>query len=335
MKKFSIHAVRNVFAFVIALGLGYVAYTVNPISVTGPNAEAGTVDNISGWAWSKGTGANTYSITGTADAPASGVYTAGSNPGLGWISFNSTSDNATVPYGVNLTTTNKASGGIGSFSGQAWSGNNPDTSSNPTGVGWISFDRSITGSPLSAWGDPGASQTDTPLAYVNWSTGKVYGWARAISACKDNRWDGIKCTSYLYGDTAGGWDGWIKLSDPSWPDGVIISGNKFSGLAWGGEVMGWIDFAPKVNGVYVGVRLAGASCTEASVNSGGTWGTCVANKVCASGDAGTTFSNEPGIKTGLCSATDGGGETIATCNTAVLVCPTAAPSTGKKKFWQF
>lgn len=90
IKTFSIHAVRNVFAFFIALGLSYVAYTVNPTSVAPTKVEAGAADNVSGYAWSEN---------------------------IGWISFNNTSDGAATSYGVNVNTT------TGDLSGNAWSEN--------------------------------------------------------------------------------------------------------------------------------------------------------------------------------------------------------------------
>ncbi|MDO8603968.1 MAG: hypothetical protein Q7K40_00960 [bacterium] len=316
MKTFSIHAVRNLFAFVIALGLGYIAYTVNPTSITGPKAEAGTDDNISGWAYSQGGG-----------TMLNDPFT-----GIGWISFNSTNEGSSYTgssYGVNLSTTKKSTGGTGNFSGYAHSEN----------IGWVSFNRSDTGNPPGGPFNSGSGH----IAQVDWSTGKVTGWARALSGCENIPPDpaATPCVTAGSGpgNNSGGWDGWIKLSkdspDLGVPYGVVFSGNKFSGLAWGGEVVGWIDFGPKVNGIDIGVKLAGQSCTEAQVTSAGTWGTCAPSKTCAVGDEGKTFTNQSGIRTGLCSAADGGGEVVVTCNTATLICPAAGASTGKTKFWQF
>lgn len=152
---------------------------------------------------------------------------------IGWISFNDTNDNSPTSYGVNVDVTNRATGGTGDFSGYAWSQN----------IGWVSFNRVDTGTP------PGApfNGTSGPIAQVNWSTGAVTGWARALS--------GVGST--------GGWDGWIKLAkDPSDTGalyGVRNSGNDFVGFAWGADVAGWIDFAPTVNSVSYGVKVAATS----------------------------------------------------------------------------
>lgn len=257
MKTFSTHLVRNVLAFVVVTSIAYGMYLSSPSTFDASKVEAGAGQNVSGWAWSEGTG------SGLADNPA-GPYTAGSNPGVGWISFNSsdcdTDKNGKTDIGAcggNNTTTVAtdygvdvnpiASTGLGIFSGNAWAPNDPDSSGNPTGIGWISFNRTTTGTPTFAWGDPGLAKPGTPLAYVEWTTGKVYGWARAIVACKDTSWNGASCTSPNAGDKAGGWDGWIKLSGTA-TDGsvygvVINSDGTFSGKAWGGDVIGWIDFA--------------------------------------------------------------------------------------------
>jgi len=110
----------------------------------------------------------------------------------------------------------QANPATGVLSGYAWSPN----------VGWISFDRAVTGAP------PAVSGSDPPDADVCVDLGTeclaridmtpdgdvcggalydVCGWARAISACQNDLWDGTKCTGDGAGDLAGGWDGWIKL----------------------------------------------------------------------------------------------------------------------------
>ena len=275
IKTFSIHSVRNVFAFFIALGIGYVAYTVNPTTVAPTKVEAGTSQNISGWAWSKGAG-----ISGD------------QNTGIGWISFNSTNETgASLDYGVNVNTSAKATGGAGLFSGRAWSEN----------VGWISFNQSeLTGCP-----------TSPCKAEVNWSTGSVTGWARVMLSASDYT----------------GWDGWISLSGMTTeatpkPYGVKISGNKFSGYAWGSDVIGWVDFAPVIGGISVGVQVAAPPCTATDVPAG-SWGTCTPLNQCPT-------TSTAGIQVGVC---PGGGTVTRSCS-APQTCP--APSAGTKpKFWQF
>lgn len=141
---------------------------------------------------------------------------------IGWISFSCANDSscATSPYGVTVDSD------TGYFSGNAWSEN----------IGWISFDRASTSNPPAAPFDSGVG----PIAQVDWSTGNVTGWARALSACQDSLVDGLgNCTGSGAGDAAGGWDGWIRLSDetdPSWAgNGVKILADKFSGYAWSGN----------------------------------------------------------------------------------------------------
>ena len=203
------HITPRTTALLLVFALACAAYSVNLNPFRALPAQAGTNENVSGYAWSEN---------------------------IGWISFNSTNDGSAVSYGVNLDTTNKTSGGIGNFSGNAWSEN----------IGWISFNRLDTGTPPFA---PFSGATG-PIAQVDWATGKVTGWARALSGV----------------GSVGGWDGWIKLSDDTvggWSgNGVRISGNRFAGYAWGGGdtatgagVVGWIDFAPTVGGASVGVQI--------------------------------------------------------------------------------
>ncbi len=195
---------------------------------------AGTGDNVSGWAWSDN---------------------------IGWISFNSIncdgdgdglSDGLTadcpvvgtpIPnYGVNidLKTT-------GDFSGFAWSDN----------IGWISFNRTDTGNPPEAPFNTAVS-TD-PIARLDGASGEVTGWARALS--------GISATN--------GYDGWIKLSGvatdvDSSPYGVTLNNEFFNGFAWGGDVIGWVDFnfngLNDSNGVIIGgpITSAGIECSNGS-----------------------------------------------------------------------
>jgi hypothetical protein len=145
-------------------------------------------DNLSGFAWSSN---------------------------IGWISFNCTNTGTctTSSYGVNVDDSQKDVGGTGDFLGYAWSSN----------IGWISFNRSDTGNPPGAPFNSGSG----PIAQIDWSTGAMTGWVRALSA------DG------------NGWDGWIKLSGTATDGssyGLSLNGNDFSGYAWGSDVVGWISF---------------------------------------------------------------------------------------------
>ena len=238
MKIFTIHAFRNVFAVVIALGIGYVAYTVNPKSVEIPKAQAAATA-LTGYAWSDT---------------------------VGWISFNCTDDSScgTSNYSVKLDPS------TGNFSGQAWS-SAPDTNTPPQGgVGWISFDRAVTGNPPGAPYQTGISSD--PIAKVDTITGSVTGWARALAGCEVTPGVPVtSCASTSAGAAAGGWDGWIKLN------GVTVDpAGKFSGYAWGGAdttspsgdctpggvcVIGWIKFAASSN---IPADSDGAACSGVS-----------------------------------------------------------------------
>jgi len=192
-------------------------------------SRAGAGHNIFGWAWSSTIGWISLNDL-NCDVDGDGKYNDGGLNGC------PNDDSDVFPYGVNVDL-NLASLTFEEISGQAWSEN----------IGWISFDRALTGAP------PGAPYVaDAFIAKVDNGTGKLYGWARALSACQDDFWDGTKCTSNEAGNKSGGWDGWIKLrKDPTdgGPDyGVSLNGNSFTGWAWGGgtnaeeAVIGWISF---------------------------------------------------------------------------------------------
>lgn len=315
-------SIRNVLAVVIVGVLLGTAYFTNSGLLKARKAEAVAVP-LTGYAWSLGTKVGSE----LADSPA-GPYstTAGSNPGIGWISFSSTNETGGQTYGVNVSQVlSIGTAGLGTLSGQAWSPNDPDSSGNPTGIGWVSFDRAVTGNPTLAWGDPGLSQAGTPLAYIDWTTGDVRGWARAIVACKDTNWNGTNCTAPTAGDKAGGWDGWIKLSG-TWTGGVAVATDgTFSGKAWGGDIVGWIDFAPTSAGTNIVHLPATQTCSGTYVVP---VGGCTPPNGCTPGDTVV------GIGVGLCSDS---GSTLTQPTTCTMTCPAPAPTpaTTKTHFWQF
>jgi len=171
--------------------------------------DAGNNHNLAGYAWSEN---------------------------IGWISFNSLncdkngngrmdSGDGSIPdcpsmgtlvpdYGVNIDIS------TGAFSGYGWSDR----------IGWITFDSAVYGA------SPSLPNSTT----LDWSTGVITGWARATEACKDNLWNGTRCTGSNPGNKAGNWDGWIKLKkmpgDLGSDYGVTLnpSTGEFSGYAWGG-----------------------------------------------------------------------------------------------------
>lgn len=167
---------------------------------------------------------------------------------VGWISFSSKNEPSGTPaYGVTVDTSTFATKGVGAFSGYAWSEH----------IGWVSFN-SDAGTP------PGAP---SHMARVDWGTGKITGWARALVA-KD------------------GWDGWILFSDDAntnWAGKgatITLSGagaGKITGWAWGSDVVGWIDLAAGNataggGGVVVVIPPGGDACTPLGKISDGTGG---------------------------------------------------------------
>ncbi|MFA5996998.1 MAG: hypothetical protein WC791_00755 [Candidatus Paceibacterota bacterium] len=336
MSTSSIHKIRNTFLVAILVIVLGTMYLLNLSVMKTQKVEAGTGNNISGWAWSDTIGWISLNSTGC-DKDNDGLIDSGACGGNGSM--------VTRDYGLSVDTTTKGAGGTGNFSGEAWS----------PSIGWISFD-SI---------DNGACPSGTCQAQIDWATGAVSGWARALEACKDTNWDGTKCTSTLAGDKAGGWDGWIKLAkaagDTGPAYGVQISGNKFSGYAWGGadvdaggdsipggvSVVGWIDFAPKVNGVPIADegQISSPSCVATMgynlQDPNMIWGSCNATAVCdqVTYIAGNSYPNLDGVVVGACMV-DGvptGGTTVVACpGVATLVCPLLTPpTTTKTKFYQF
>jgi hypothetical protein len=137
----------------------------------------------------------------------------GNETGVGWISMSSTNPGAgrSVSYGVTVDDSGK-------LSGYAWSEN----------IGWVSFNESdLTGCPSA----PNCSAT------LSSDREKLQGWARIMSIPQA-------------GANAGGWQGWISLSDSNPNDGVNygVEVSKMDGTgnsptyAWSDE-LGWIDFS--------------------------------------------------------------------------------------------
>ncbi len=147
----------------------------------------------------------------------------GNKVGVGWISFNCTNPGencGTSDYGVTISPL----AGTGNFSGYAWARN----------IGWISFN---SGETASCGGG----------AQINWASGAVTGWAKALAATG-----------------SGNWDGCISLSGATY--GVTLGGVNFSGYAWGGnEVVGWIDWNPAGGGVKF---TAPPQCSDGIDNDG-------------------------------------------------------------------
>lgn len=154
--------------------------------------------------------------------------------GAGWISFSCTNDSScgTSDYGVTVDTA------TGLVSGDAWADKDH--------IGWISFNPSdVSGCPTPESG--GRCQAKVDLDPSSPTKGKVTGWARALAAP-------------AAGTNAGGWDGWIHLSGSNYgvmKDMTAGDGCSWSGYAWGGPVLGWIEFNPSAGS---GVKGGKAGC---------------------------------------------------------------------------
>lgn len=139
----------------------------------------------------------------------------------------------------------------GTISGYGWSEN----------IGWVSANAAdVAGCPVSPC---------TPSISI--TTGALSGWFRALSN----------------GD---GWDGWIRLSGPGYGP-VLDTSGKFSGYAWGSDVVGWVSFAALAPGAtYYNTELT--SYTPSHYTSGPyysqvqtTYMPCVPNSnVCLDGE---------------------------------------------------
>jgi len=196
---------------IIAIGL--------VIGIKAPDyATATGSDNVHGFLWS--------------DMPDGSDQSSGQNPsnvyggrGLGWISMNSDglqedgsasnpSAASTIDYGVNIDA-------AGDIVGMAWG----------EYAGWLDFDPTGPTPPYNAATQakimPSCWQSTLPADNIC----KVIGWARFVAGTQAQ---------------AGGWDGWVSLNTVTTPTyGVEYNKTtgEFSGMAWGGNVAGWIDFS--------------------------------------------------------------------------------------------
>lgn len=142
---------------------------------------------------------------------------------IGWISLNcdqsasgGSDDCEDSNYSVILDSIS------GVFSGYAWSSN----------IGWIDF------APTSGYPQAEAPAFGAKVVAVApnvcASEKEVQGWVRAVSPTE----------SPYFGS---GWDGWIKMSGNITGDlhyGICVTNENrsLSGWAWGGDVVGWIQF---------------------------------------------------------------------------------------------
>ena len=145
---------------------------------------------------------------------------------IGWIGFNCADVSACATANYKVTFDDVS----GDLSGYAWS----------SSIGWVWFDIAAAGCP-----------NGTCPPKVNMSGGvdkQVTGWARACSVFANTN----SCAGGLKSNAArGGWDGWIELSGTNHisPNATGAGGvtyrvglSKFVGFAWGGDVIGWLNF---------------------------------------------------------------------------------------------
>lgn len=140
---------------------------------------------------------------------------------IGWISFNSNSEDEDFDSAVDYSVTMDPNGSV---EGYAWSEN----------VGWIKFNDLGSNFPAAPYY---SASVDIDGSLDGCSPGRICGWARALAGKEDPN---------------DGWDGWINLgySEDQNNPGISIVDNSSSynyefellGWAWGSNVIGWISF---------------------------------------------------------------------------------------------
>ena len=181
----------------------------------------GILDACGGTLTGESAPSNISSINLTLQYILKGVGWASAGDGsVGWVKFNSASENGSVPSSVDYSVQVDRDG---LFSGAAWA-----SIEGGHGYGWFSFDKAdLTGCP-----------SGSCEARLDSGTGEVNGWARFLNP-----------QSFLLGESD--WDGWVHLR------GTAQNGNAygvsfdevvktFSGAAWGDDVVGWIGFGDDI-----------------------------------------------------------------------------------------
>lgn len=132
-------------------------------------------------------------------------------------------------------------------------GKTPDNHYGGRGLGYINMKGSnyaVTLNPTTgAFGGYGWSEFG---GYVEFAPVGLAG-ASIVPSCLNIKTNECPVSGYIryvsYTDPqSGGWDGQVKMSDPSWTNGVklgkeIAGVRAMSGYAWGGDVVGWVDFS--------------------------------------------------------------------------------------------
>lgn len=175
------------------------------------NAESG---NIYGWAWSSNIGL--ISMNNCEDEDHNGFADPGS---CGSNNYGLRVNNANNDVSTNIPA------GPGTITGHAWS----------PSVGFIKFG-GLSDFPVGA----GTASVNAELMPDG---ATIRGWAKAF-----------------WGDDESGWDGWLSLAGTTYPSGPThtdglagVTYNKptahIVGHAWGGDVLGWVNFTDVTYGV--------------------------------------------------------------------------------------
>ncbi len=206
----------------LGLAIGIVTVFSFSMAFSHSIAHAASGGNASGYAWG-----------GTSSSD--GAY-----PGIGWISFNSSSDGSATTYGVTVPLTD------GNLSGDAWSEN----------YGWLSFNSS----------DLGGCPSGTCAAYRTGNT--ISGWARflAVSGGGFDGWVSLSGPGYGITISGSNLSGYAWSSDLGWID--------FSGVAGAFSVAApTASLTASPNPVAYGGRstLTWSSTGATSCAAGGPW----------------------------------------------------------------
>jgi hypothetical protein len=166
-------------------------------------AKASANNNVHGWLWSDMPTGSDQAITPSNQS---------GGRGFGYVSLNSDDPGMSGNYGVSLDLA------TGELSGQGWSEYG----------GWLDFDPS--GTPPNALGNSAIPATlDGSCLTGPQTVCPVLGWAKFLSGGSAQ---------------SGGWDGWVSLQgiNPNYGIKYDKATGRFSGVAWGGTVVGWINF---------------------------------------------------------------------------------------------
>ena len=172
----------------------------------------------------------------------------------------------------------------GDLTGYAWSPN----------IGWLKF------GGLSDFPSGGGVQSN---AKINLDSGEITGWIRACAGTVGGETNTTGATCASMTSRTDGWDGWIELSGQNHTSLASALQNKFwdrwfvnaqatnrmeglrmdvktgivSGMAWGGPVVGWLNFNAGTSSIAVqfgstcsSLKLSNTKIRFTALASGGT-----------------------------------------------------------------